>query len=352
MTAFLKNTWYMAAWGEEIGAGLFARRIAGRPVLIYRTSTGALAALENRCPHRFAPLSRGVRKDDAIVCGYHGLTFDATGRCIHNSLGAQIPKGAQVPTFPIVERDSIAWLWLGESDRADQSLIPDFSFLPDSPTNRTLRGHTPMAANYEYATDNLMDLSHIEFVHLGSFAGNGVIFAGTHEARAEGDTLWSNWWMVDVAAPPHTQGVYPPELRCDHWLDMRWNAPASMRLEVGATPHGQPREGGFALFQAHIVTPETEHTSHYFWASCRPNDVDNPQLDAMLKTLFDQAFNTEDKPMIEAAYANVRFGDRGPGFWDQKPVFMPSDAGGTRARRMIEAMLRKEAATNEAPSAA
>src|SRR5262245_60335128 len=112
MSAFLKNTWYMAAWAEEIGEQLFARRIAGRPVVIHRTSTGQLTALENRCPHRFAPLSRGTRKGDAIVCGYHGLTFDSNGHCIHNSLGTQIPKGAQVPTFPIVERDSIAWIWL------------------------------------------------------------------------------------------------------------------------------------------------------------------------------------------------------------------------------------------------
>ena len=348
--SFLRNTWYMAAWADEIGDPLFSRRIAGRPVLLYRTSNGTLAALEDRCPHRFAPLSRGTRKGDAIACGYHGLTFDQTGRCIHNSLGSQIPKGAQVPSFPVVERDTIAWVWLGAPDDADPAMIPDFAFLPDGPHNRTVHGHMPLAANYEYGTDNLLDLSHIEFVHKGSFAGRGVIFAGKHEARAEGATLWSNWWMPNVAAPPHTMGVYPPELQCDHWLDMRWNAPASMRLEVGATPHGKPREEGFAVLQAHVVTPETEHTSHYFWASCRPNDVDNRDLDAMLVQLFDQAFTIEDKPIIEAAYANVLHSDRGPGFWDQKPAFLPSDAGGTRARRMIEAKLRREVAEPPADS--
>jgi vanillate O-demethylase monooxygenase subunit len=342
MPGFLRNVWYMAAWAGEIGDDLFSRRVAGRPVLIFRTGGGALAALEDRCPHRFAPLSRGTRDGDRIVCGYHGLTYDAGGRCVHNSLAGGIPKRAQVPAFPVVERDGIAWVWLGAPEAADPASIPDYSFLPDGPANRTVRGVMPLAANYEYGTDNLMDLSHIEFVHKGSFAGRGVIFAGRHEVRADGDTLWSNWWMPDVAAPPHTQGVYPPEQRCDHWLDMRWNAPASMRLEVGATPHGAPREQGYAVLQAHVVTPETEHSSHYFWASSRAVEVDNPGLDAMLRQLFEQAFAEEDKPIIEAAYANVRYGDRGPGFWDQQAAFLPSDAGGARARRAIEALLRRE----------
>lgn len=342
--SFLRSAWYMAAWSEEIGEALFSRHIADRPVLLMRRADGRVAALEDRCPHRFAPLSRGTREGDTVVCGYHGLTWDTAGRCVRNSLGPHVPKGAVVPTFPVIERDSIVWIWLGPPEAADADRIPDFSFLPDSATNRTIRGYMPLAANYEYGTDNLMDLSHIEFVHKGSFAGQGVIFQGTHEAKAQGDTLWSNWWMPDVAAPPHTMGVYPPGTRCDHWLDMRWNAPASMRLEVGAVPRGEPREQGYAVLQAHVVTPETEHTSHYFWATSRQGEVDNHELDAMLKQLFTQAFDEEDKPMIEAAYRNVRGGGRGAGFWEQKPVYLDSDAGGTRARRMIEAMLRKEAA--------
>ena len=340
--SFLRNAWYMAAWSDEVGEGLFSRRVAGRPVLLYRRQDSTAVALEDRCPHRFAPLSRGRRDGDNVVCGYHGLTYDASGRCVHNSLAGGIPKGAQVPAFPVVERDTIVWVWLGESAAADPASIPDFSFLPDGPANRTVHGYMPLRANYEYGTDNLLDLSHIEFVHKGSFAGQGVIFAGTHQAKVEGDTLWSNWWMPDVAAPPHTQGVYPPDMRCDHWLDMRWNAPASMRLDVGATPHGRPRDEGYVVPQAHIVTPETEHTSHYFWATCRSVAVDDRALDGMLRQLFQQAFDAEDKAIIEAAYDNVRLGHRGPGFWEQQPVFMPSDAGGARARRMIEAMLRRE----------
>lgn len=197
-----------------------------------------------------------------------------------------------------------------------------------------------MAANYEYGTDNLLDLSHIEFVHKGTFAGQGVIFAGEHSARVEGDTLHSDWWMPGVAPPSVAYGRYPPEARVDHWLDMRWNAPASMRLLVGVTPQGASRAEGFEVPQAHILTPADEHTSHYFWSTTRFDGLDDPEMDAMLRSLFAEAFDQEDKPLIEAAYDNVR----GKDFWSEKPLSLGIDQGGTRARRMLEAMIAREAA--------
>jgi len=195
-----------------------------------------------------------------------------------------------------------------------------------------------MAANYEYGTDNLMDLSHIEFVHRGSFAGNGVIFAGEHSVKQEGETLHSNWWMPDVAAPPHTFGLYDREMRTDHWLDMRWDAPASMYLEVGATPTGRAREDGIIVHQAHILTPETETSTHYFWATTRSVDVVDEAMDTQLRALMMQAFEAEDKPLIEAAFANLDGGE----FWSQQPVFTRVDAGGTRARRLLRDLRDQE----------
>jgi vanillate O-demethylase monooxygenase subunit len=165
-----------------------------------------------------------------------------------------------------------------------------------------------------------------------------VIFAGKHEVKGDGDTLHSNWWMPGVNAPAHTQGIYDAEMLTDHWLDMRWNAPASMYLEIGATPAGQPREEGVIVHQAHILTPETASTTHYFWATTRSADFVDPQMDEMLRGLMMQAFADEDKPIIEAAYANLY----GAEFWAQKPVFIGVDAGGARARRQLQMMRKKE----------
>jgi vanillate O-demethylase monooxygenase subunit len=134
------------------------------------------------------------------------------------------------------------------------------------------------------------------------------------------------------------------QARVDHWLEMRWNAPASMRLLIGACGHGELREYGFELPQAHILTPADEHTTHYFWASVRYHDLESPETDAFLMQMFGQAFDEEDKPMIETAYANVR----GQDFWAQKPVSLGIDRGGTRARRMLETMIAKERARDPA----
>ena len=337
MSSFLPNAWHMAAWSDEVGEALLSRRLCGRKILFFRKEDGAVAAMDDRCPHRFAPLSLGTRGGDIVTCGYHGLAFNADGRCVHNPFADHLPAGAVVRTYPVAERDGILWYWPGDPLLADEQLIVPLPFLGQTPPNQLLHGYTMMAANYEYGTDNLMDLSHIEFVHKGSFAGAGVIFAGRHEVVQQGETLFSNWWMPNVAAPAHTIGIYPREMRTDHWLDMRWNAPATMYLNIGATPVDSPRDAGVIVDQAHILTPASEDSTHYFWATTSAIPLDDPEVAAGFQMLFAKAFEEEDKPMIQAAYENIEGGD----FWDQKPAFLGVDAGGTRARRLLETMRKR-----------
>jgi phenylpropionate dioxygenase-like ring-hydroxylating dioxygenase large terminal subunit len=335
---YLKNIWYMAGWSEELTDRLLSRRLFDRQILLYRKADGSIAALADRCPHRFAPLSLGTRQGDTVQCGYHGLTFDGSGACVHNAFSDKIPAAAKVKSWAVVKRYDIIWLWGGDPAEADPATIPDFSMIQNSATVKAVHGTTLIEAPYEFATDNLMDLSHIEFVHKGTFAGAGVIFAGEHEVIELGDTLRSNWWMPGVKAPPHTIGIYPPDMVCDHWLDMRWDAPASMHLEIGATPAGEPRETGVIVQQCHIITPASATTAHYFWASTRMHDLESAEVDAFLLQLFGQAFDDEDKPIIKAAFDNLE----GEDFWDAKPLSLGIDAGGTRARRKVQAMLRAE----------
>jgi phenylpropionate dioxygenase-like ring-hydroxylating dioxygenase large terminal subunit len=335
---FVRNAWYMAGWSEELADQLLSRRVFDRQIVFYRKEDGSVAALADRCPHRFAPLSLGEKIGEAIQCPYHGLTFDGAGSCIRNPFADKIPATAKVQSWAVVERYDIIWLWGGDPAEADPSLIPDFSMIANSETVRAVHGYTLVEAPYEFATDNLMDLSHIEFVHKGTFAGAGVIFAGTHKVIEDGDTLRSNWWMPGVKAPPHTMGIYPSDMITDHWLDMRWNAPASMQLEIGATATGAPRSEGVIVQQCHIVTPASATTAHYFWASTRMHDLDSAEVDGFLLQLFGQAFDDEDKPIIKAAYDNLE----GQDFWDAQPLSLGIDSGGTRARRKIQAMLKGE----------
>ncbi len=338
--SFLQNYWYMAGWSDELSDQLLSRCLFDRQIVLFRRDDKSIAALSDRCPHRFAPLSLGEKKGDAIQCPYHGLTFDGAGQCVRNPFSDKIPAGAQVQSWAVVEHDGIIWLWGGAPAQADLSLIPDFGAVSDGPASRVVRGYTLLETPYEFGTDNLMDLSHIEFVHKGTFAGAGVIFAGTHDVVENGDTLHSNWWMPNIPAPSHTQGIYPPDMMCDHWLDMRWNAPASMYLQVGAIPTGGPREQGIISHQYHILTPASETSTHYFWGVARGHDLDSAEVDGFLRQMFGQAFDEEDKPIIKAAYDNLE----GQDFWESKPLSLGIDSGGTRARRKIQALLKAEAA--------
>lgn len=346
MEGVLKNAWYMAGWESELEGGKLGRRIADIPVVVFRNGNGELAALVDRCPHRFAPLSMGTIENGNLVCPYHGLGFDKSGKCVVNPFSDKIPAGATTRAFKVVAKDSIVWIWLDDGAKADESLLPDYSFLNETPTNRVLRDYLKLGCHYEYLVDNLMDVTHIEWAHRNTFGGRGLIQHGKHETLQKGDEVWINWSFQNVEKQPIP--IYPDEQipweRTDMWIDTRWNAPASVMLDIGQTPPGAPRESGLNQLLAHIVTPETATTSHYFWGVARGVNLDSVAEDKRIAGLLRGAFELEDVPLVEAAAKVVE----GANFWDLKPVHLGPDIGSTRVRRALETMVRKEVDASKA----
>lgn len=328
---YIKNVWYMAAWQEEVdGTDMLSRTFLDEAWLIFKVEDG-YAIIRDRCPHRFAPLSKGRRCGDLIECGYHGLTFDKHGTCVKNPFSDLIPPNSAIRTMLVEARHGIIWFWPGDVSKADPDLIPDFGFL-DDPLEMT-RMRTVMNANYELLTDNLMDLSHIEYVHRDSFQSGGAMFKGKHKARTEDDgQVWSCWLM---------EGVNPPRFatelegtQCDRWTNMRWNAPANMYLEVGAAPLGVPHDESpiRPLRNPHIITPETQTTSHYFYNTIKGDEA-----------FVEQVFDNEDRPMLEAVQNEMD----GAQFWELQPLILNVDAGAVRARRQLMKMRREERRSTE-----
>jgi len=128
---FLWNAWHVGAMSSEVDTeGLFARRLLDVPVLFYRQqSSGIPVAMLDRCPHRFAYLSKGRRVGDEVQCLYHGLRFAADGRCTRSPYQDAPPAGAQVQTFPVIERHKMLWIWMGDATLADPATIPDHSHM-------------------------------------------------------------------------------------------------------------------------------------------------------------------------------------------------------------------------------
>ncbi len=334
MAEYVRGAWYMAAWAEELpDGGTLSRRLLDRLWLIWRLSDGTIAMMEDRCPHRFVALSKGQRRGDTIVCGYHGLGFDSSGHCVHSPFPTVQPQ-ARVATMPAVERHLGIWFWAGDPAAADPATIPDYGYLDgDRPAQR---GHLVIKGNYELMTDNLMDLTHAEFIHVESFGTNGSIFIGEQSVKQHADgAIWNNWDIAGAVPPGWAAPMLAKGAKVDQWLHMRWHAPANMDLAIGIAKAGTDRAELVVppLRNPHIVTPETQATSHYFYDHA-PGEAEAAQAR--------RVFLEEDEPMIESAQEALA----GQDFWEARPLILPSDAGAIRARRRLMQMRRAEAGQN------
>jgi phenylpropionate dioxygenase-like ring-hydroxylating dioxygenase large terminal subunit len=332
---YLENAWYAAAWSEEIVEAMLPRKLLGRPIVLYRNPAGKVNALTDRCPHRFAPLHMGKLHGDVVECPYHGLRFDGSGTCVHNPHGdGTIPRAACVPSHPVVERYRLVWVWMGAPELADASSIPDFSYV-DDPAYTTVTGSVSGAGHYELYSDNILDLGHAEFLHTG--LGAPAFTKGPREIYQDGLTVWSNVHSLnDYLSPLHAALKQLEGRRLDWWVDTRWDPPASMDLTLYVDEIGGSRQTARWIDRTfHIMTPETESTTHYFWAASRNYRREEVELSRAMQEGFTAAFENEDKPMIAAQQANMETTD----FWSLRPVLLAGDAGGVRARRVLAGLI-------------
>jgi len=342
---FLRNTWYAAAWSDEVSASsAFHRRLLGEDVLLVRDAEGAPHALRNLCPHRFAPLHLGKRFGDVIECAYHGLRFDLKGACVANPHGdGRIPRGAQVRSFPLVEHNLLLWIWMGDPAKADPSLLPALVGL-DPGRFAINRGYMHAAVNFEFMTDNIMDLGHIEFLHKG-LLGSEAVRRAEIDVRQDGNIVHSNRLTRTEILPPALDALYETGGQpVDRWLDVTWFPAGNMQLVVGVAPTGSPERIGREAPGVHLMTPETDDSTHYFWSSGRDFRREDAQLHAALDAGFKIAFEEQDKPMIIAQRDAIG----GAEFWDMKPLILAGDAGAVRVRRVLRKMIDAEQAEVQA----
>ncbi|MFP6560929.1 Rieske 2Fe-2S domain-containing protein [Paraburkholderia sp. B3] len=346
--SFLLNTWYVAAFAHEVtGAEPLARTLLGRPVVLYRDGEGRARVLDDRCAHRFAPLSRGCVVDGALECPYHGLRFDGDGRCVHNPHGdGRVPSQAQVRAYPALERFGAIWFWPGDPGRADAALLPAFPFV-EPRTNLTHHGYLKTCAHYQLSADNLLDLSHFQFLHPDTL-GSEAIARGDVETSSAATTVWVRRSTFDETLQPFVAEGFgvPQGMRVDRWMDVQWVPPGLLTIVVGVTGAGMPREAGRIAPSAHWLTPETGRTTHYFFAFGLPDEMGDAgrelvryAVDGLMKP-----FELEDLPMLEAQQRNLGELD----FWAAQPALLPIDQGAIRARRIMERLLARERDAREA----
>lgn len=329
--SYLQNAWYAAAWSDEVGDKPFARRLLDTDIVLFRTGENSVAALHDMCPHRFAPLSRGQVVDGAIRCGYHGLSFDSRGECIKSLFAERAPQAIKVRPFTVFERDLLVWIWMGDGEPAPVDTVPRFKHHEDTQLECVF-GHTLAKADYRLLSDNLMDLSHTATLHPGLGGLDYLPKVETWEENEDVIARFDIHDMPDFFEPGNGKVVH-------HRDEIRWMAPAAHLLTSTTTPEGANFH--IEIPSAHILTPETAQSTHYFWSSAASVDAGISKED--MRAALVQAFDHEDKPMVEAV--QTRMGDRP--FWDMKPMLLPTDAGAVRSRRKLDGLIKAERQASE-----
>lgn len=340
---FIKNAWYMAAWGHEVGEEVLARTLCNVPVVLFREKeTGKVAALRDRCCHRGAPLRFGQVVPEGLECGYHGMVFDAAGTCVRIPGQNKIPAKAKVNSYPVVEKDEIVWIWMGDAELADPARIVSYPYHNDHAKWPHKHQVYRVKANYMLLVDNLMDLTHLAFVHKNTIGGNPKAHVEAKmTVTPRDDGLHFIRWLMDSAPPPTYRNAVELGDRIDRWMEFQYIAPGTVTQWTGGIDSGKNAvqnrdQPGFSLRIFHGLTPETDTTCFYFWSAANGYRQTDPHATDELFGEIDKAFN-EDKTIVEAQQASLL--ENG----EQDLVDIVSDAARIHMRRTVKRLIEAEA---------
>jgi len=340
---FIKNTWYVAAWSHEVNmCDVLARTITRVPVALWRDEEGQVVAFEDRCCHRGAPLSAGRREGNSLRCMYHGMLFDRSGKCIDIPSQDHIAPSAFVRTFTVVERHKWIWIWMGKPEHADTSLIPDTHYL-DDPGWQGTPGYMYYDANYLLIADNLLDFSHLAYVHEKTLGGSAKYAQTRPVVTRIPQGVRVERWLIDDAPAPFLRALKPYAGNVDRWNKYDFVLPGVLLMDSGSAPTGTGAKEGnrcdaAEFFGCQAITPETEKTSHYFFQQSHNFALDDPKVTESLRVSVLEGFQ-EDKDIITAQQRVLDFDP------DFKMLGMRMDAGLANFRSLVEKTLEREQAS-------
>ena len=336
---FVKNAWYVAGWTSEFGDALQRVTILNEHLVMYRTSSNTVVALEDRCPHRLLPLSKGKRIGDEIQCGYHGMTFDCSGACVRIPGQENVPSTAYVDSYPVVEKNNIVFVWMGERERADESLVFDMPEFNSADWHAHQGDALHLRANYLNVAENLVDPAHVSFVHpttLGNAASENVPV----HVDTNGEVLVAWRWIRDAEPVGFFKKFGDFKANVDRWHYYYLHLPSIAVIDFGSADAAldlpeEERDKGVRIFALHFLTPVNEHYTIDRWMHLRNTAINDEaaseQMDAMFRIAFD-----EDKAILEAIDEQEQLPQK------RKPIRLGIDKGPMVYRRRIRERLDAE----------
>lgn len=335
-TPLIRNCWYVAGLSGDFTRELRERTLLETTVLMYRKLDGTPVIMNNRCPHRSFPLSKGRLEGDSVVCGYHGMVFNATGQCTAMPSLANAPTHARIQGYPVRERGPLVWVWMGDASAADESLIPDTSWL-DSPDWTTVGGQFRIKTNYVAMHENLLDQTHFGILHAGA-VGTPEYARSELQTRTEGDRVHIARALRNSPPP----GIYAVPMKLegknvDRYSDSRFESPAA-HIAHARIVDPNPAPGALGEFRVnitHLFTPERQNSIHYWWFNSRDFALEDAAASEYLQSQSAKAYAEDEEALnwiqetydqAEGILPELSFGPDRPGLMMRKTLLRLSTA--------------------------
>lgn len=338
MTNFPNNFWYVAATSDELTNEPLARTVCQEDIVLYRTSDGDVVALEDYCPHRGLPLSKGKCEGSGIRCGYHGLLINSDGVCDSMPEQPHVANLKGVKSYPVTEEYGFVWIWYGDEESANTSKLPNMPWGKEASEWVFAGGMYAIQCDYRLLIDNLMDLSHETYVHPESIGQAEIDEAKPEVTTGDDDVVTLSRWMQGIYPPPFWEGLYGKKEKVDRWQICRFYPPSNVHIDVGVAKAGTgapegDRSHGITGLVVGFITPETDKSCWYFWGMARNFQTNDTELTERIclgqKTIFGQ-----DTDILESQQKNL---DKRP---DRKVINMDIDKGGFMSRKIIEKLCK------------
>jgi phenylpropionate dioxygenase-like ring-hydroxylating dioxygenase large terminal subunit len=331
-----RNQWYVAGWSNEVSAETpIERWILGEPVALYRDQEGKAIALEGRCPHRNFPLAKGIIRGDALECGYHGFTFAPDGKCIRIPSQATIPPACKIKSYPLVERWKILWIWPGDSQLADEALIPDHDEIRlTSPGWLAVQCVTnTINCRPQLLHENLTDISHLSFLHAGTIGTDTIAKTEVEVTRTDNFVRGSRFIKNETLTGFFSEVLDYTGL-VDRAVMIDFYAPSiHVALESFRYPGTDDPIGEFRVH--HMVTPATPTSTNYFVAWSRTFALDDDKVTDTMNQIFAGVIDED----IEASEAIEQMISR---IEQPQELLVKADKHSIMGRRWMEDLIADE----------
>jgi phenylpropionate dioxygenase-like ring-hydroxylating dioxygenase large terminal subunit len=301
--------------------------LLGENIVLFLDAEGQPAALQDRCCHRTARLSKGRCVDGALQCAYHGWTYDAAGRVIRipqYEPERPIPADYRTPAYRCVAKYGYAWVAL-EEPIAPIPEVPEFG----APGWRTIfQFHEEWATSPLRALENSFDNSHFSFVHRATFGVAAQPKPSRYELVEQDGGFYAETLIAATNPPVFHRVSGSSEATTQRHMRNAYYLPFSRRLDI-------EYPSGIRHVIINCFTPIDDGRIQLCqWLFRNDSEADCP---AQLLIDFDHEITREDKDMLECTDPDALVDTRRRGV----EYSMDSDRPGMLIRKQLMELLAR-----------